>query len=219
MHAIRVSLLVLTALAGAAAAGQTAPTPAALAALIQDRYAKVRDFTADFTLTQSNVLLPRGTTDKGQVRIKKPLRMRWTYTTSDKQQFVSDGAELYSYNPADRLVTVTPLPSGNNTSTALLFLAGRGDLTRDFLPSMPAEQPAGEWWLTLRPAGNRRADFTTLTLEVARGSYELRGFSFVDDQGGTSRFRFANLRENRGLRDAEFMFQIPKGVDVERTSR
>jgi outer membrane lipoprotein-sorting protein len=35
-----------------------------------------------------------------------------------------------------------------------------------------------------------------------------------DAQGGTSSFTFTNLKENVGLPDKTFEFQIPRGVDV-----
>jgi outer membrane lipoprotein carrier protein len=189
--------------------------PPDLAVRIQAHYLTVKDFTAEFTLTHTTPLLPRGSTDKGGLKVKKPLRMRWTYETSDKQQFVSDGSELYVYQPADKYVEVRPLPKGGGSSTALLFLAGQADLTKDFNTTVPAEQPAGEWRLVLRPKSH--ADFSTLTLEVARASFALRGLIAVDDEQGTSsRFRFANLKENQGLSDREFLFAIPKGVEVVR---
>jgi outer membrane lipoprotein carrier protein len=139
--------------------------------------------------------------------------MPWTYQTSDKQEFVSDGTRLYSYFPRDKYVTTSPLPKGDEVSTALLFLAGRGDLTRDFTAAVPDEQPAGEWRLLLTPK-SPQADFKTMTLDVDRATLALRGFTVVDEQGGVSRFRFLNLRENRGLGDGEFAFQIPKNVEI-----
>jgi outer membrane lipoprotein-sorting protein len=36
----------------------------------------------------------------------------------------------------------------------------------------------------------------------------------TDAQGGTSTFTFANVKENRGLSDKEFVFEIPRGVQV-----
>jgi len=212
MSAVALSLLVSSAIPGP----QSTPSAADLAARIQAHYAGVHDFTAEFVQTQSSPLLPKGRTDRGTVKIKKPLRMRWTYATSDKQEFVSDGLKSYFYEPRDKHVVVTSLPKAGETSTALLFLAGRGDLTKDFTASAPPDQPAGEWRLVLRPPASRQADFTRLTLEVARTSLELRGLVIEDDQAGTlSRLRFTNLKENRGLANREFEFQIPKGVELE----
>jgi outer membrane lipoprotein carrier protein len=193
---------------------QAAPPARDLAARVQAHYATVRDFTADFTLAQSSGVLPSAKIERGRVKIKKPLRMWWDYTSSDKQQFISDGSRIYLYYPRDKYVTQSPLPAPDEGSTALLFLAGRGDLTRDFTASAPAEQPAGEWRLQLQPLAGRKADFKTLTLDVDRQSLQLRGLTIVDDAGTTSHFRFTSMRENRGLTDREFEFAIPKGVAI-----
>lgn len=194
-------------------AAQGPPTAPVLAARVQAHYASVKDFVAGFTLTQTSGVLPKPVQEHGEVKIKKPSRMRWTYDGADKKVFVSDGTRMYSYFPRDKYVTSSPLPKDNEASTALLFLAGRGDLTRDFVASVPDEQPDGAWRLLLKPK-SPQADFKTLTLDVDRATLALRGFTVVDDQGSVSRFEFTDLRENRGLTDKDFEFTMPKGVEL-----
>ena len=211
MRSVGLTLLAVLLSAAAGAAGQ-APSAADLAARVQAHYAQVRDFTASFTLTQSSALLPRPTIERGSVKVKKPGRMRWLYT-ADKKEFVADGSMLYSFFPRDKYVNVNPLPKGEDASTALLFLTGRGDLARDFTSTLDGDQPAGEWRLNLKPKA-KQTDFTSLALEVERTTLALRGITVVDDQGGTSRFRFEGLKENVGLADRDFEFKIPPGVEV-----
>ena len=213
MRSVAVALLALVSTASASAARQ-APAPADLAARVQAHYAQVRDFTASFTLTQTSSLLPRPTTERGTVKVKKPGRMRWLYA-ADKKEFVADGAMLYSFFPRDKYVNVNPLPKADDASTALLFLTGRGDLARDFTSALDGDQPAGEWRLSLKPK-TKQSDFTSLTLDVDRATLAMRGITVVDDQGGTSKFRFEGLKENVGLTDREFEFKIPPGVEVRR---
>ncbi len=189
------------------------PEASALAARVQARYATVRDFTADFTQTEVNPLLPKPVVDRGQVKVLKPSRMRWTYTTGDRNEFVSDGTRQYSYFRRDRYVQISPLPGEGEASTALLFLAGRGNLVRDFTATLPSDQPDDEWRLVLRPR-TPQADFETLTLEVDRRSLALRGLVATDAQGTTRAFRFDNMRENPGLAAREFEFDIPRGVEI-----
>ena len=206
------ALLLMTALAGAGASAQT-PAPADIAAKIQAHYSTVRDFTADFTLEQTSGLLPKASSDRGTVQVKKPGRMRWVFSTSDKNEMVADGVRVYSYFPKDKYVLMSPMPREDQASTALLFLTGRGDITRDFTPALPTSQPAGEWHLQLTPK-TKQADFTQLTLQVDRQSLALRGLIVNDGQGGTQKFRFLNLRENRGIPDQAFVFTIPRGVEI-----
>jgi len=207
------TLVLVSAATVVVGAEQAAPTAAALASRIQAHYTTVKDFTAGFALTQSGGLLLKEKEERGDVKIKKPSRMRWTYAGSDRQEFVSDGTRLYAYFPEDKYVTMSALPKGNDVSTAVLFLAGRGDLTHDFVASVPDVQPPGEWRLLLKPK-TPQADFKTLTLDVDRATLALRGFTVVDQNGGVSKFRFTNLRENRGLTDEAFVFTIPKGVEL-----
>lgn len=208
-------LLVGLALSPARLVAQAQPPAAELAARIQARYATIRDFTADFTLTQTSALVPKAGQDRGRVSVKKPGKMRWVFTTGNRSEVVADGAEIYSYFPEDRLVRVAPLPSGDAASSPLLLLTGRGDLTRDFTPSPKPEAVEGQWRLTVLPK-TPQPEFTQLTLIVEPVTLKLRGLVLLDDQGALKHFTFTNLRENQSLPDSTFVFTIPRGVEVRR---
>lgn len=190
-----------------------ATTPADVARMIQAHYDDVKSFTADFTRTFKGGLLPQTTVQKGTVKIRKPGRMRWTYKAPEEMEFVADGRMLYSYVKADRTCYVTDIPTGDTVSTAVLFLAGKGNLTRDFKASAAPAVSATEWRVQLTP-NTPQAEFQQLILAVDRTSLKLTSMETVDADGGVSTFRFSNLRENVSLSDREFVFTPPKGVDV-----
>lgn len=195
-------------------AGQAPPSAGDLAASLQLRYAGISDFRANFTQSvKSGVLTSLVTEQTGEVRIKKPGRMRWTYGPPDRQVFVADGSRLFFYLPADRTVHVHAMPSGDDLSAAVLFLTGRGDLQKDFTAALPPAHPDGEWHLILTPRVTQD-EFTALTMMVDRQSLVFRGFSWVDPGGTENTMRFTNLRENVGLKDADFRFDIPAGAHV-----
>jgi outer membrane lipoprotein-sorting protein len=106
------------------------------------------------------------------------------------------------------------MPKGDDASTAVLFLAGEGDLVRDFTPALAASQPAGEWRLNLIPK-RRQTDFDELSLFLDRQTLRMNGFTTVDSQGGVHEFRFSNLRENVGLSATDFDFKFPRGAYVQ----
>jgi outer membrane lipoprotein carrier protein len=201
--------------AGQAARPQARPSAADLARRIQAHYTGVRDFRANFTLAQSTTLSTRVATDRGRVVVQKPGKMHWTFLTGNKSEVVSDGVQIYSYFPQDKLVQVTGYPEPGAGSMALLFLAGRGDLVRDFDAALPADAPAGEWRLRLTPR-TPQADFVSLTLDVDPRTLAWRGFVIVDDQGGTRTFGFSDLVENASVSPHEFEFHVPKGVEIRR---
>lgn len=203
------------ALATLLSAAQAAPpSPQDLAARVQQRYDGIRDLEADFTQSYEGGVLQTRSTERGTVAIKRPGRMRWIYAQPEKKEFVSDGARIYLYVPADRQVMVSPVPSGERTAPAM-FLAGTGNLVRDFTASatdLPGG-PAGLVGLKLTPR-KEDPEYESLTLGVDPRTFQIRLLTAADRQGGRSTFTFSNLKENRGLSDKMFEFRIPRGVDV-----
>jgi outer membrane lipoprotein carrier protein len=187
----------------------------ALARAIQRHYDTVRDFTADFEQTYTGGTLRRRTVERGTVEIRKPGQMRWDYTAPEPKQFISDGQRIYFYVPADKQVRVSEMPADNSAPTPILFLAGRGDLVRDFFVE-EVEPPAGlQGVRALRLLPRKpEPEYESLTLVVDRASLQLRQLHVTDSQGGTSLFVFTNLRENTGVARDRFTFRIPRGVDV-----
>jgi outer membrane lipoprotein carrier protein len=190
-----------------------APPPAAeTARALQEKYDHVRDFTADFTHTYEGGVLKKKTTERGVVQVKKPGRMRWDYTAPEKKEFVSDGQKIYSYIPADKQVIVSSMPADDQT-TAVLFLTGKGNLTRDFTVTYADGAPADAWSLKLVPKQKQR-DYDWLILTVDRKTLQIRTLVRADQQGGRETFEFTHYRENTNVPDKTFEFKIPRGVDV-----
>jgi len=187
-----------------------------LAQALQRKYDTIHDFSANFIHTYQGGVLHQKVTELGQVLVKKPGKMRWDYTSPEKKLFVSDGVKIYSYFPEDRQVIVGTVPKDDRATTPILFLAGKGNLTRDFTPSIgevPPGSPPGSVALKLVPK-TAQPDYDWLLLVVDRQSLALRALVTTDTQGGTSSISFANLKENVNPADKQFAFNITRGVDV-----
>lgn len=195
---------------------------AEVAAALQTKYDRVKDFSADFTQHYESSVLRRKVTEAGRVQVKKPGRMRWDYTTPEKKVFVSDGQRISLYIAADNQVTVSPMPKQDEATTALLFLVGKGDLTRDFAVSFASRSgEPGTYALRLDPRIAER-DYEWLELVVDRSTLQIRELSFDDRQGGRNTIQLTNFKENAGIPDKTFAFQPPRGADViytDQTSR
>jgi outer membrane lipoprotein carrier protein len=194
-------------------AGQ--PPAADLARALQRKYEQVRDFSASFEHAYEGGVLRTRVTERGTVLVKKPGRMRWTYTTPERKVFVSDGRRFYSYLPEDRQVIVSPVAPADEAGSPALFLAGQGDLLRDFTPSAPEVTglTASQVALKLVPVRPQR-DYDWIVLVLDRRSLQIERLITTDAQGGTSTFTFSDWRDNVGLPDKAFTFTVPRGVDV-----
>ena len=197
------------------ALGAQSPTADVIARDLQRKYDRVSDFSADFVHSYRGGVLKQQATERGTVLVKKPGKMRWEYTAPEKKLFVSDGHKIYSYIPQDRQVIVGTMPRDDQAPTPALFLTGKGDLTRDFTAVFDkvGEAPSGAIALKLTPR-RREPEYESLTLVVDSATLNLQMLITVDSQGGRSAFTFSNLKENIGLADNQFVFRMPRNVDV-----
>jgi outer membrane lipoprotein carrier protein len=139
--------------------------------------------------------------------------MRWTYKSPEEKVFVSDGSRMFMHTPVDNQVVVSRVPSEDEATTAVLFLTGKGNLTRDFSVTFTGGAPAGTYGLKLQPSLQQR-DYDWLQLVVDRATFQIRSLTAADKQGTRSTFTFSNLKENVGLPDKMFTFAVPRGADV-----
>jgi len=192
---------------------QTPGSPDAFARALQKRYDGIRDFTADFVHTYRGGALRTESREQGTVSIKKPGLMRWVYMKPERKEFVSDGHKVYSYIPEDRQVIVTTVPAEDAATTPAMFLAGKGDIVRDFTTAFESNPPPGTVSLRLTPR-KVEPEYEYLIVTVDEKTLQLRALTTRDRQGGLSTLVFTNLKENTGISDKEFAFRVPRGVDV-----
>lgn len=203
--------IVVVAICSTASAARQ-PSAVEVAAALQKKYDAIRDFTADFVHQTEGSVLGKKRTERGTLQVKKPGKMRWNYTAPEKKEFISDGQRMYLHVPADKQVMVSPVPATDQATTAVLFLVGKGNLTRDFKVSF-LEGGGDVWALRLDPKLPER-DYDWLQVTVDRTSMQLRTLTAADASGGRQTFTFGNFKENVGLADKTFVFKIPRGTDV-----
>ena len=205
---------VFLALVAAGPAAQDSTRAAAeVAAALQRHYNTVHDFSANFTHQHTGGVLRRKIVEQGTVQVKKPGRMRWEYKSPEEKLFVSDGRRLYFFDPTNNQVTVSPVPEGDQPASAAHFLSGRGNLLKDFDVSFTEGGSGDAYGLKLDPRAPQN-EYEWLEIVVDRSSLRLRSLTAVENQGARSTFLFSDLKENIGLSDDVFEFDIPRGVEV-----
>jgi outer membrane lipoprotein carrier protein len=196
---------------GAVVLGQTGPSAQEVATSVQRKYDTIRDFSTDFVHTHEGGVLKRKREERGTLLVKKPGKMRWNYKAPDEKVFVSDGVRLTQYFPEENRALVSAVPEDDQA--AVLFLAGRGSLTRDFNVSLVQGGPAGTWTLRLEPK-RPEAEYDWLEISAARDTFLLQSLTVAEKQGSRSTFTFTNFKENPGIADKTFAFSIPRGAEV-----
>ena len=177
---------------------------------IEQHHAQTTDLVARFSQSYRSGLLGREITERGVVQIKPPGRMRWEYKDPEDKLFVTDGHTFYFYVPADKQVIVSEQDVKH--SLAARLLSGKGGILDEFSASV--EQPEEEGVLRLKLVPREpQADVERATVDL-EPSGRIRSILLEDVQGNRTRFRFEGVRENTGVADHLFRFQVPKGVEV-----
>jgi outer membrane lipoprotein carrier protein len=185
------------------------PSAEAVARRVEERTNRSADLTARFRQTYRSGVLGRAVVESGTVKVKRPGLMLWEYKDPEKKTFVSDGKKFYFYVPADRQVVVRD--QDPSRSLPALLLSGKGNILAQFDVSLD-EAPAGQQRLRLVPKA-KDPDIERVLLDVDP-DFRIRAIEVEDVQGSRSRFEFEDLRENVGLSDGVFRFEIPRGVEV-----
>lgn len=191
-------------------------TPNEIADKIQANYEKILDYRANFvqevTLTNINKIQK----NEGVVYFKKGGKMRWDYQKPQKQEFISDGKTIWHYMPADNQVWVDKASHGFSSKTPSTFLAGMGNLKRDFkikFAKSTLVDTKDNYLLELFPK-EEQPGMKRLLLVVAKDSYQVVETLVYDQFGNLTRVTFSEIKINNNLPDDLFSFQIPKGAEV-----
>jgi len=179
---------------------------------LQARYDATRTLKAAFRQTLESPTLAGALEARGTVVFEKPNRMRWDYTGPDAQTIVGDGETLWIYQPDLKQVIKTPLRAAFQSSTPVTFLAGLGNVRRDFEPSLVTED-AQRWVIRLVPRQSD-AGIGTLLLDIRKHDASVAEARITDAAGTVTTIRFEAEERNAAVPAGTFRFTPPPGVDV-----
>ena len=195
-------------------ASQGQPSPEALAKALQQRYqGSAISPPTSFMPTAAASFAPRRTergTRAGQEAGPDALDL---YRPGEEGVRLRRPEGVLATFRQDRQVIVSDVPPDDQATTPALFLAGKGDIGRDFTAAYADAVDPGTVALKLTPR-RPEPEYEYLVVAVDPATLQMRALTTRDRQGGESTLTFSNLKENQGIPDKEFAFRIPRGVDV-----
>jgi outer membrane lipoprotein carrier protein len=182
---------------------------------IQNRYEKTNDIEANFIQDYIGKGMKQPNRGEGKAYLKKKGMMRWDYTTPH-QKLICDGHTLWFYQPDEKQVLVSNLSSVLKERTPLAFLAGEGDLSRDFnfVNLKESVSQKEETYVVELTPKEPLATFSKLILTVDRKTFTVLQADVFDGVGNLTRTRFINIKTNVGLSNSLFQFIAPRGTEV-----
>ncbi len=168
----------------------------------------LRTLSADFDqiITQNDRLVQQ---TRGNLRILRPGKFRWSYESPFEQLLITDGSTLWVYEPDLDQVTRSALDQSVGNTPAVL-LSTQQPLEQLFL-IIDGGSKDGLEWVMLEPYGEQSA-FSRIFLGF--DGHHLATMEIVDALEQRVQIRFSNLKRNVAIDPALFEFVVPDGVDV-----
>ncbi len=153
--------------------------------------------------------------EHGNLLLKKPGRMRWTYASG--KLFVLDGKHAISFTPGDTQAQRIPAKQLDDLRSPLRLLLGHTELEKELDHLSFSAAPVGSVTLSGMPRystgpGEQRIQTIRVTADPATGT--IQALEIVEIDGSTTDFRFSAQQENLPVPDSDFQFTPPAGVTV-----
>jgi len=145
----------------------------------------------------------------GVFSFQRPGKFKWAVQKPYEQLVISDGRQVFQYDPDLAQVTERKVDAAIGTSPAAI-LFGSGSLEQSFdVSALPAKD--GVDWLRAKP---RTADAGFSRVDIGMKDNLPVRVELLDSFGQTTRVDLSAIQSNPSLPAKEFQFTAPKGVDV-----
>ncbi|MEB3095829.1 outer membrane lipoprotein chaperone LolA [Achromobacter sp. D10] len=145
----------------------------------------------------------------GVFSFQRPGKFKWAVQKPYEQLVVSDGRQVFQFDPDLAQVTERKVDAAIGTSPAAI-LFGSGSLEQSFdVSALPSKD--GIDWLRAKP---RTADAGFSRVDIGMKDNLPVRVELLDSFGQTTRVDLSGIAANPQLPAKEFQFVAPKGVDV-----
>ena len=150
--------------------------------------------------------------ETGLLLLKKPGRMRWTYSKPEGKLFVLDGHNGYFYSPGDTTAQRVPVKQLDDLRSPLRLLLGHTKLAKELTRLAIAPAADGTYMLTGIPRGLEKRVAAFSVTATAEGV--ILSMQVEETDGIRNTFVFSGEKPNVAAPDSAFVFTPPTGVRV-----
>lgn len=203
-------LIAALASAGEPAAEASSSELQGVIAAVEAKYKDVDALSARFVQTTKSSVFG-DETQSGELKVKRPSMMRWTFEGEGGKEFVTDGSTMWIYSKADNQVLKYQDVSAM-TSQADNLLQSLDKIDDLFVVKPVDDGDAAIHTLALTPKDGE-AQFKALQL-VLDQDYLLRGVTMTDTFDNVTELAFTEVDLKANLPDTAFAFTVPEGADL-----
>ncbi|MCY1405420.1 Outer-membrane lipoprotein carrier protein [compost metagenome] len=205
MRLIRMLLIAALTFAGVQAHADDAVAAQRLSELLS----KAQTMTARFsqlTLDGSGTRLQE---TAGQLSLKRPGLFRWHTDAPQEQLLISNGEKVWLFDPDLEQVTIQKLDQRLTQTPALLLSGDTSKIHESF--DITRKEGGNVVDFILKPK-DKDTLFDNLRISFRNGV--VNDMQLIDSVGQRTNILFFDVKMNQAIDAKQFVFEVPKGVDV-----
>ncbi len=148
---------------------------------------------------------------RGHFVMQRPGLLRWETTAPFPQLLMTDGQQVWLYDPDLEQVTISPVSDQINQTPAVIFSGDLQQIDNQFAVSRIATPDNDSTTYSLRP---RQKDAVYQQLEVRFENNVLASMRILDGFGQTTQFTLSHVVVTPEMSVNSFRFVPPPGTDV-----
>jgi outer membrane lipoprotein-sorting protein len=189
--------------------GRAGITADELASKVEQRYRSLSDISMDFTKTTHSEIFEKPSTVQGEMLLKNPDKFR--IETKD-EIIVCDGKYVWDYSVENQQVVKNLVDKSESTFRPNQYLS---DFRADYVPSLAGEEKIDKipCFKLLLSSKQEDALIRKMTMWVDKQNYLARKIEYKDSQDNDIVLEFQHIKVDRKIKDSEFVFQVPPGVE------
>ena len=199
-----VSLVIVTCVRGAAAVSSDE-----LARQVEERYRSLKSLSMDFVKTTRSEIFETESKIKGKMLLKNPDKFK--IDTKD-ETIVCDGEFVWSYSVENRQVIKNLADRSENLFKPNQYLA---NFRSEYVPRLTGEEKVDRtrcFKLLLSPK-EEDLFIKKMTIWVDSKKLLAKKLEYTDSNDNQVTLIFQRIKTNRKIKDSEFVFQTPPGVE------
>lgn len=190
--------------------------------ILMAKLANLEHFSANFNqevFSESGDLLEQSS---GKLAISKPNLANWHTTSPDELAIVSDGHDVWFYNPWIEQVSVYSLTAAIAKTPMLLLTSKDETLWQEYTvtknmvteTNRDTDKVADSFVISAKDV-NSQIKSLTLIFDSGKENGQLKQFSFLDATGQLSHIKLADFDDKNRPEKSLFNFVLPEGVQID----
>ncbi|MBP6908902.1 MAG: outer membrane lipoprotein carrier protein LolA [Candidatus Saccharicenans sp.] len=188
--------------------------PQTVALNLWKKLSSVTSLEANFSQYYYSTQVEEPVSGQGRVFIRRPDRMRWEYSSPEKQIFLIKGQTLWLYFPDDKQLLKKEAETEWQTTEILGLLSGNSNLLDRYeisASSFPSRQK-NVYQIKLTP--KEPGQYSYLLLEIDRKTYLILKAILFEPTGSKLEYHFSQFKLDRKLSDELFELKVPADCEI-----